>query len=160
VNRHVWTRRRIIGLTVVVVAAVIVLLVSFGLGWISLPGSQLTISSVHWTVEQGTTPSGSGWFGPSEFNFTAANGYPKQVAAGGQFTVTWLFENFDSANHTIYSILAGSPFIIRSASPTLPALIPGGSDSAEIQLTVGTPTGAGSSWVLDLTVDALTPLSG
>lgn len=156
-TRRMWTRPRIVGLIVIAVIAAILVAVSFGLGWISLPSGQETISSVHWTVEQGSTSQGSGWFGPSEFNFSAANGYPRSVPSGGQFTVTWSFENFDSTNHTVYAIFAGAPFSIVTIHPTLPLAIPGGTDSAVIELTIGSPTGAGSSWVLDLTVDALAP---
>ncbi len=151
-----WTRGRVLGTTVAAAAGVVcVLLVLIALGYLVLPASApspVTVASVHWTIDQGRTLAGAGWLGPSEFNYTGANGFPYSVRPGGSFVVTWLFSNFDNRSHSIVNISAANGFAVRSTSPTLPAPVAAAEDDAYLMVTVVVPNEPGADLALNLTV--------
>lgn len=155
-TRRARMRRRTLGL-IAVAAIAAVLLLALGVFLLRLPSAVETVTVVQWTIQQGTTSQGKGWFGPSEFNFTEAKGFPMTVAPGGQVTVDWSFQNNDSVSHTIYAVCAGAPFGVPGTSPPLPTLVLAGADNAALEVTVPAPSDAGASLVLDLTVYAVSP---
>ncbi len=152
-----WNRRRLTGLGVAVAALVVALLVVLiALGILVLPSSppaKVTVNSVHWTLEQGTTGHGSGWFGPSQFNYTSG-GYPIEVVPGGTLDVVWTFSNFDASSHSVVSITAGAPFVTVTSQiqPALPTAVPGGTDDGSLLVPVEVPNDAGAALTLSLTV--------
>jgi hypothetical protein len=116
------------------------------------------VTSVRFTLLQGTNASGFGWFGPNIINYTGiVNGYPFTVAAGAAFSVPLVLENFDNRTHTIYSVTAGTPFTFTSSTPTLPASLLALEDSAVLQLGFIAPSNPGASLTLFVTVNALPP---
>lgn len=145
----------------IVAGLVVVLLVLIGLGILTLPApapSKVTITQVQWTILQGTTTFGFGWFGPSTRIANNSSGLPVEVASGGRFTVTLSLSDLDSANHTIYSVLAASPFRVVSTVPSIPAKVVSGMDDFTLNVDVAVPTvSSDTSYVVDLTVDALPP---
>jgi hypothetical protein len=120
----------------------------------------LTVTRVQWTILQGTIngSSNTGWFGPSNFNYTGSDGYPLQTAAGGQFTLGVVLSDLGGQSHTIYSILAGSPFSVASCRPGLPVAVPV-DDDAGFDFTIQTPNSPGASFALNITLNALTSAS-
>jgi hypothetical protein len=150
-------RRRLLGVAVACAAAVIVVvLVLIGLGVIILPSpspATLTITEVQWTILQGNDPDGRGWFGDSPINETNQNGLPLHVDSGNTFSVAVALVG--SADHTIYSVIAASPFRTLSTSPALPFTTTGVDDFV-LSATVAAPTvSSSSSYVIVLTVNAL-----
>lgn len=161
------TRARFLQYAIVVAATVVVvLLVLIAFGAIRLPSSaagppSVTVTGVHWVIEQGTTSSGLGWFGPNEFNYTSADGYPVKVNTGDSLTIPWTFSNFDSSNHSIYEVYVGPPFSLVSTTPTIPlhggVNVPAGTDDAFLNVVVRAPSQTAAPLILNLTVDALFP---
>jgi len=156
------TRPRLLELLVAFATGiVIVLLVLIGTGTLVLPaasGAKVTIAAAQWHIEQGTTKSGFGWFGPNEINATEADGLPIEVAPGGTFQLVLTLSNLDSVNHTIYSVSAASPFGVVSSVPRLPTLVISGADDWNLAVTVSVPGSSdGSSYTVELTVVALSP---
>ena len=151
------TRKRLLQLGIVVAAVVVaVLLVLIGLGFLVLPSppaKKFSVSGVHWKIIEGTTSGGLGWFGPSQFNYSEAEGYPIDVVVGGTVTIPWSFSSYDTVNRTIYSVVATSPFTFVSCQPGIPVDVPSGTDSALLSITVRVPA-AGGSGALNLTVSA------
>jgi hypothetical protein len=151
------TRRRILTIAIGAVSAlVIALLVLIAVGYLVLPSTpskKVTITGVEWTVVQGTTTGGLGWFGPSQFNYSGADGYPVNVTVGGTITIPWSFSTYDTVNHTIYSVVAGSPFAFVQSRPGIPTVIPGGSDDVFLEFVVRAPDTGGFSGELSLTVN-------
>jgi len=149
------TRQRLLRWGIVAAASVVaILLVLIGLGYLVLPSNSpadVTITAVHWTVLQGTTSSGQGWFGPSEFNYTD-NGWPAQVTPGGSIAIPWSFSMYDTTNRTIYAILVGAPFSLRYCSPSLPILT-GATDDGFVSVAVNVPSQGGLSAALSITVE-------
>lgn len=146
------------GAAAVVVAALLVLVATGVLRPSSAPSTDpVTVSEVHWTIIQGTVPGNSsqGWFGPNEYNYTHAEGYPLEVAAGGTFTVSWVVSNVGGASHTVYSVAAGAPFVVVSSHPALPLAVPAGEDDATFVFTIQAPNSPGGGFALSLTVTAV-----
>ncbi len=109
-RRHLWTIAVATAATVLVV-----LLILIAAGALVVPGTSspapVSVTSVQFTILQGTNASGNPWFGPSTVVYTGlANGYPFTVSPGGGFSVPITFENYDSSPHTLYSISAAAPF--------------------------------------------------
>lgn len=139
-----------------VTGLVVVLLVLIAIGILVLPATSpapVTVTEVRWTILEGTTASGLGWFGESQFNYT--NGFPVNETAGGSMTLSVTLTNLDTLNHTIYSVLAMPPFNVSSVQPEVPRVIPHSVDNALFQITVSVPNDPGHSLVLQLTVNAL-----
>ena len=140
-------------------SVVVVLLVLIGIGVLVLPSSPtapVRITEVRWTILQGTTTSGIGWFGPSQFNYTT-NGFPTNETPGGSLSLAVTLANFDTQNHTVYSVVAVSPFDVSAVHPTVPRMVPHGDDNALFQVVVTVPNQPGLSLSLQLTIDALGP---
>ncbi len=159
-RRTLWT------IGVAVAAAVLVaLLALIALGVLVLPGTPgpapVSVTSVQFTVLQGTNASGNGWLGPSSFSYSGVvNGYPFDVAPGGTFTVSVTWTNYDSNPHTIYSVSVAAPFAFSRTTPALPATLSANQDDALMQIYVVAPNGssaAGASLTLFVTVNALPP---
>ena len=156
-RRYFWYA--VLGIALVVV----VLLALIGLGVLVPAGgaspAPVTVSYVHWTVLQGDVGNNSseGWFGPSEVNYTKAEGYPHPVASGGTFTVSWVVSNAGGAAHTVYSATVAPPYSLLSTRPSLPVVVPAGEDTAIFTFTVRAPSDPGASIPLSITVDALPP---
>lgn len=152
-----WPRKRILQLGVVIAAVVVAaLLVLIGLGYLSLPSSppkHFEVTGVHWAIIEGTNSGGLPWFGPSQFNYSAADGYPIDIAVGGTVAIPWAFSNFDSENRTIFSVVAGAPFTVVRCNPGLPTIVPSGIDDALLSVIVQVPSASGSG-ELTLTVSA------
>jgi hypothetical protein len=156
-------RRRVLwaALFAVAIGVLVLLLVLIGIGYLRLStssssGNQVTISAVHWSVEQGTNAAGSGWFGKSQFNYTGSDGWvPPTFAAGSELTVNWAISNFDTVEHNISAVSVGSPFVLAGTHPTLPMVVIVGDDGGTLGVIVTTPSSLSGSFVLDITVDAL-----
>ncbi|MGA8542077.1 MAG: hypothetical protein WB947_00825 [Thermoplasmata archaeon] len=146
-------------LFVAVTVVLVTLLVLIGLGYLTLPKSapaQITISEVEWTVVQGTTSHGIGWFGPSNFNYSHNAGYPRSQTVGTTFGLPWTPENFDTMSHTIYSFTVGNAgWSLVSSHPALPDSVPPGDDGGQFDFMISVPNGASGTVVLDVTVNAL-----
>ncbi len=157
-----WTRGRIIGTAALAAAAVVVVLVVLVAVGVLVPAglfsgqksgsAKVTIDQVGWTIDQGQTPSGVGWFGPSEFNYTSANGYPYEVTPGTSYVVTWTFSNFDSSAHTIQNVSTTGDFAVRGTNPSTPLSVPAHDDDLYLMITVVVPNDPGASLELNLTV--------
>lgn len=158
-----WTPRKrlVLWLGVGAVAIVLVVLVTLvAAGVLVLKPSTsatITVSEVELHILQGSLAGGGGWFGPSFINYTAAEGYPIQVAVGGSWSVSWMFDNLDNANHTVYTVGPTPPFTIAASSPALPHTVAAGADRALITFTLGVPGNATGTYAVTLTVDALPP---
>lgn len=156
-RRYLWT------IAVAIVAVVLaLLLVLIATGILVLPSSgspaPVSVTSVQFTVLQGTNASGLGWLGPSTFNYSgAANGYPFKVAPGATFSIPIEWRNYDGSPHTLYSITAQTPFAFSSSSPALPATLTAYQDDAFMQVYVTAPNSAGASLTLFLTINAYPP---
>ena len=151
-----WTRSRIVGTAAAVAAgAVAVLIVFIAVGVLVLPSpspSPVTVESAHWTIDEGQTSQGVGWFGPSEINYTGANGFPYSVGPGKSFVVTWQFMNYDNQSHTIVNVSVGNGFAVRAVNPSLPVTVPPAFDSGYLMVTVVVPDAPGADVMLNLTV--------
>jgi hypothetical protein len=155
-------RGRVIFWAVVALAIfVVILLVLVGVGVLRLasnssPGT-LTVSRVQWTILQGTLNGSTtiGWFGPSNFNYTYAEGFPAQVAAGSQFAVPLVISDLGGHPHGVNCTYAAAPFTVVSSKPTLPVTVPAGEDDAGFTFMVQTPNSPGAVFVLYMTVNGL-----
>lgn len=137
----------------------VVLLVLIGFGYLALPKSpppSVTVSEVQWTIQQGTTPGGGGWFGPSHFNYSLNAEFPLTVSAGTSFRLAWTPENFDTTAHTVYSLSVSVPFEWNSQSsrPPLPDTVPSGDDGGQFSFVIITPSTPGT-YELNVTVNAI-----
>ncbi len=153
-RRLIWT-----ALLVVAVGVLVLLLGLIGVGYLRLPtapAATVTISEIQWTIQEGTTASGVGWFGPSHVNDTANSGLPLSFAAGTTFRLAWGANNRDNVSHTVYSVTATSPpFSWVSSTPALPSTVPIGDDSFGFSFYFSTPSSASGTFVLTITVNAL-----
>jgi hypothetical protein len=165
--KHPPLRRRVIFWAVLAAAVVVaVLLVLVGVGDLRYGGpastspATLTITRVQWTIIQGTINGSSttGWFGPSHFNYTGADGYPLQTPAGGRFTVGVVLSVLGGQPRPIYSILTSAPFSVTSCHPSLPVTVPI-DDDAGFDFTIQTPNNPGAFLPLNITLNAETPTS-
>jgi len=154
-----WNRRRVLNVAVVIAAVVVALIVLLiVLGYLVLPTSpsgEVTLYGVHWEVQQGTTSGGQGWFGPSQFNYSFSEGYPVEVTPGGTVSIPWAFSNYDAVNHTVLTILVGAPYTLVGTSPSLPAVVPSGTDDAFLSVTVQAPSSPGLNTTLVLEVEVV-----
>ncbi|HYA58503.1 MAG TPA: hypothetical protein VEH57_08625 [Thermoplasmata archaeon] len=153
------SRRRFWDLVIAAAAGVVVVLIALvGLGILVLPARSspsVTVDAVDWTILQGKTRLGIGWFGQSYVNLSNTDGLPYSVTSGGRFSVSLTLSNLDSFNHTIYSVTAQSPFQVASVSPTLPRMVPSGEDDWFMSVSVTAPSvSSDSSYILFLTVNA------
>lgn len=150
----VWT-----ALFAVALGVLVFLLVLIGIGDLRLPGSSspsVTVTEVKWTIEQGTNKGGLGWFGKGEFNYTNATGWMAPTyPAGSRFTVSWSIANYDTVNHTIYSVSLGSPFLLAGTRLPLPMNVNVGDDGNVLELYVTTPSSTSGAFALNITVNAL-----
>jgi len=151
-------RSRVIRFAVIAVAVFIVILLALlALGVLVFPsaGSQtVEVTGVQWTIVQGTTSNGIGWFGPSTFNYTQVDGYPINVTVGHTVGIPWSFSNYDVVNRTIIGVVVGSPFVFVGSSPAFPVSVPSGTDDAFLSVTVRVPDQGGASLEIYLTVYA------
>ncbi|MGI0155251.1 MAG: hypothetical protein ACREDE_03860 [Thermoplasmata archaeon] len=142
--------------------ALVILLIGIAAGILVVPGhstpAPVQVSSVQFTLVQGTNASGNPWFGPSPVIYQGIqNGYPYSISPGKSFTVPLVLENFDTQSHTIYSISAAAPFTFTGSDPAAPVLVPAGTDDALLQLTFTAPSSAGSTLTLFVTINFLGP---
>ncbi|HYA58128.1 MAG TPA: hypothetical protein VEH57_06675 [Thermoplasmata archaeon] len=153
-------RQRFLGWTIAAVAAlVVVLLVLVGLGILSVapdpPAKTLTVVGAERWIDQGTTASGRGWFGPSYYNYTVPDGFPIVVPVGGTFALVVTFSNFDNQTHTLYSAVANTPFSVSGSRPALPSVIPPRQDEPVYEFLITVPNEPGARLWLNVTLDAL-----
>jgi hypothetical protein len=153
--------RRFITIAVVVVAIVVVVLVGLVAGGVLvLPSNSpapVTISSVHLVIQEGNTSSVP-WFGPWSINYTANEGFPLEVPSGETWSVVWAnFFNFDSVNHTIYSVTPSHPFTIAYTLPALPHIVAAASEGSNLGIYVAAPSTPGATYAVTLVVDTLRP---
>jgi hypothetical protein len=150
--------RRGVGIALIAATIlVVVLLILIVEGFLVVPSSSptpITITSVELKIDQGTTASGTTWFGPSYVNYTSAEGYPIQVAPGGTWTVVWTFINFDNHYHNITGVFPDSPFTLYSTSPKLAYELPPDSDQCSLAITISAPSTAGATYAVTVVVDA------
>jgi len=143
-------------------ALVAVLLALVATGVLVLPPpapATVTIVGVDWTIEEGTTSLGYGWFGPNEINLTETDGLPFEVASGGAFVLVLALSNLDSVNHTIHSATAVPPFNVTGTNPALPRIVLSGEDDWFLRVSLDAPTVSSSqSCTIELTLDAVTAL--
>jgi hypothetical protein len=148
-------------LYIAVAGTLVTTLVLIGLGYLTLPTaspSTVTVSEVEWTLVQGNTSSGRGWFGPSAFTYGENAGFPRTETVGRSFGLPWAPENFDTSSHTVYTVSIANPgYCIDSARPALPQVVPPGDDGGEFEFQVSIPSGASGSVALQVTVDAENP---
>ena len=129
-------------------AVVVLLLVLVGSGLLvrsSASAASVTVTEVQWVIQQGTGPTGHGWFGPSYVNVTANDGLPVTVASGGHLTVSLILSDLDVKNHTIARAVATAPFTVTGTTPSLPALVSSGEDDWDLAVTVTVPTVSSST---------------
>jgi hypothetical protein len=156
-RRTVWT------IAVAVVATVLViLLILIAAGALVVPGaappSPVTVTSVQYTILQGTNASGNGWFGPNVVTYSGpANGFPVKLSPGAQFTEWFTIINFDSSPHTVYSVAVQAPFTFVQSSPGLPQTLKALQDDADLEIFLTAPSTAGATGTLFITIDALPP---
>lgn len=156
------TVRRLLTFAISAVAiVVVVLVVMIGTGVLVLPSkdpARVTISMVQLQIEQGTNPSGVGWFGMSTINYTSAEGYPIQVALGGTWSVAYTFFNLDDRPHNI-TMVTPSPqeyFSIEGTVPALPYAIGAGEDGAISIIVTVDPSTPVATYAVILVVAAVT----
>lgn len=144
--------RQVIAVSVIVAAAIVVILLVLILeGILVLPSnspSPVTIDSVQLQIHEGNTASGLPWFGPSEINYTEAEGYPVQVVPGGSWAVDWAFENFDNHYHNITAVYPQSPFTLASTTPPLPYQVGPDADQCTLTISVQAPSTPGTTYDL------------
>jgi hypothetical protein len=157
-----FQRRRILGYAVVAAAAVVaLLLVLIALGYLVIPTSPsvpVRITETQYTILEGTNASGKYWFGPDTLSYSGFNGYPGNFTAGSTFGVPIVLINYDSQPHTVYSVSVNSPFKFLSSDPPVPCVVPAGADDAGFEFTVSVPNSPGSSFVLSVTINAVSPV--
>lgn len=165
-SRRRRARRRLVFLLVAVAAViVVVLLLLIALGVLVLPASTptpVTVTSVTVKIIEGTTATGAPWFGQTQINYTGAEGYPYQIGPGKSWSVPIeSLTNFDSQNHSIYTVTPTSPFVIQKTIPTIPKsglLFLPHEDEYALSIYVTAPNTPGRSYALTLTLDAyMTP---
>lgn len=143
----------------IAIAVLITLLVLIGLGYLALPASppkQVTISEVEWTIVQGTTSHGIGWFGPSPFYYGENAGFPRTEPTGGTFNLPWSPQNFDTVSHNVCAVTIGnSGFSIGSPHPALPNTVPPGDDGGQFEFPINVPGSASGNYTLQLTINAI-----
>lgn len=162
--------RRGILIAVIVMAVVVVVLVALvAENVLVIPGNPsgpVTVSYVHLIIEEGNISGSSGgpWFsGPWFLNYSTSEGFPLQVGAGDTFTIVWEnIINFDSVNHTVYSVTASSsagshPFTIANTVPALPHHYLYDSEGGNLAITVTVPKTPGTTYPVNVFVNALTP---
>ncbi|MGD0257829.1 MAG: hypothetical protein ABSB90_08140 [Thermoplasmata archaeon] len=139
------------------VVAILVVLVATGVLFLPPSGTtEVRIVGVEWTIEQGTTASGFGWFGPNTINQTDTAGLPFSVSPGNSFVLVLGLSNLDSVNHTIHSVTATSPFVVTSTTPATPRVVLAGEDDWFLRVFLTAPSvSTTTSFTVDLTVDAL-----
>jgi hypothetical protein len=93
----------------------------------------LTVTGVEWTLSQGKTSQGNGWFGPSP-TYTNS-GFPRTFSPNNVFSVTLVLSNYDDVAHTIYTVVGVAPVSVTSTTPTLPVGVPAGTLSFTLQVT-------------------------
>ncbi len=94
-----------------------------------LSAKAVTIVGLSLRISQGSTVDGAPWFGISGVNLTGPNsGYPIQVSSGATFSVSVILVNYDSYNHSLYSVSLDRPLLVRSTVPALPAPVDAGED--------------------------------
>lgn len=143
---------------IVAAGAVVLLLVLIGLGYLVLPQNPtapVTITQTRYTILEGKNASGGYWFGPSSLVYPGLNGYPTTVVPGAKFGVPIVMWNYDTANHTVYSISVASPFVYDKSDPGVPILILAGADNANFEFTLTAPNQPGTSAVVNITINAL-----
>ncbi len=142
-----------------VFVAVLIALVATGVFVLPPPAvATVTIVGVDWTIEEGTTSLGYGWFGPNEVNLSETDGLPFEVASGGTFVLVMALSNLDSVNHTIRSATAVPPFNVTGTTPALPRIVLSGEDDWFLRVALDAPTVSSSqSFTVELTLDALAP---
>ena len=157
-RRLLWAALYLVALSVLVVALVLV-----GLGDLRLPssghaGPAVTVSRVDWTVLEGTTSHGQGWFGPAEFNYTPATGWqPPTFSAGTRLQVSWDLVNYDNVTREIYSVTVGSPFELAGTGKGLPMVVTTGDEGNNLVLFVTTSPSTAGTFPLNIMVNAVTP---
>jgi hypothetical protein len=159
------SRRQLLWTALFAVAiGLLVLLVAFiGLGYLRLPtsaGPSVTVSSVHWVIEQGTNAQNQTWFGKSQFNYSGASWIAPTYAAGTTFDVSWTVVNYDNVTRNICDVTIATPFLLVKTSPTLPFAAVVGDESGSLKIFVTTSSSASGSFMLNITVDALSCNSG
>jgi hypothetical protein len=137
--------------------ALLIALVATGVLVLPPPApATVTIVGVDWTIEEGTTSLGYGWFGPNEINLTETDGLPFDVASAGSFVLVLALSNLDSVNHTIHSTTAVPPFHVTGTTPALPRIVLSGEDDWFLRVSLDAPTVSSSqSYTVALTLDAL-----
>jgi hypothetical protein len=154
-------RRRFLGYAIVAAAAVVVLLlVLIALGYLVIPtspSSPVRITATEYTILEGTNSSGGYWFGPDSLSYPGFNGYPGNFTPGSTFGVPIALYNYDSQNHTVYSVAVNPPFKFVGSNPPLPCVVPAGEDSANFEFTVSVPNSPGASLVLSVTINTVSP---
>jgi hypothetical protein len=157
--RHRLTRHQLWEIGIGAAAGVVVvLLILVGSGILVRPSSTaptVTVIEVQWTILQGETRGGFGWFGPSYVNVTSADGLPVTIGSGESLTMSIILANLDSANHTVSMVTAHPPFSVVRTTPALPSRVDSGEDDWDLAVTVVAPTvTSDTSYTLDLTIDA------
>lgn len=150
-TRHRWFTFLIIAAAIVVV--VLVALIGFGV--LVLPSKSpapVTISSVQLVVHQGLTSNGDPWLGRSWINYTGAEGYPIQVAAGSTWSVVWTFINFDDVPHNITQVSPSLPFAQPTTQPPLPYAVGAGDDDGSLAIILTAPNNPGATYAVVLNV--------
>jgi len=154
-------RRRLLSLAILAATVAVVMLVALiGLGYLRLPQpttAPISITGTQYTILEGRNSSGGYWFGPSTLDYPGVNGYPTSVSPGATFGLPIVLWNHDSLNHTVYSVLVGSPFTLVRIVPSIPIVVPAGYDDANFEFWVTAPSDPGASFVVTITINALTP---
>jgi hypothetical protein len=138
-------RRRLwIALIGAVGVIVVVLLLLIGTGVLDLTSSKkgtITVTGVEWALVQGTTTSGTGWFGPSPVyqNSSGGFGYPTTVGSGGSFQVRLSIYNHDDIDHSVSRIEVPSGWSVLSVTPGYGVPI-GRSDQSSVVVQLAAPT--------------------
>jgi hypothetical protein len=145
----------------IVASVLVALLVLIALGYLVLPQpppATVTIEAVHWTILQGTTAQGHGWFGNSSFTWGAYDGYPATVRAGSSFEIPWAPSNLDTVSHTVYTVAVNTPFQLLASRPALPTSVPpGDGDDGGFDFDITIAGESSGSFTLNVTVNALSP---
>jgi hypothetical protein len=151
-RRALWT-----ALFAIAIGVLVFLVVLIGIGYLRLPAASpgtVTISEIQWNIEQGTTGSGQGWFGPSQVNDSKPP-LPLSYAAGSTFQISWSAFNRDNVAHTVYTVSTLPPFQYVGSTPSLAYTVPAGDDSAGFLLSFSTSGSTAGTYVLTITVNAL-----
>jgi hypothetical protein len=150
-------------LFLVVTAVLVALLVLIGLGYLTLPKSSpasVTVSEIEWTILQGNTSHGMGWFGPSTFTYSNNAGFPRTETVGQSFELPWSPENFDTVDHFVYTVSLGNAgYCFDKVFPALPHAVAPGDDGGSFEFAISIPSSASGTVAIALTVNALTATS-